>query len=106
MGEFIFPCCMDLESIGRGITFLTYKENHQIRGFSRHTNSKQKSHHGGMLSVVLVVKNYNLFGFKYLLVTAYYNPNTGNGKQQATIWKSVMGLKEILRNSSLQMIGD
>ena len=27
-------------------------------------------------------------------------------RQQATIWKSVMGLKEILRNSTLQMIGD
>ena len=31
-----------------------------------------------------------------LLVTDDYNPNTGNGKQQATICKSVMGLKEIL----------
>ena len=43
---------------------------------------------------------------KDLLVTDDYNPNTGNGKQQATIWKSVMGLNEILRNSALQMIGD
>ena len=57
-----------------------------------------------LLSVI--IKNYNLFQFKYLLVTAYYNPKTGNGKQQETIWKSVMGLKEILRNSTLQMIGD
>ena len=43
---------------------------------------------------------------KDLLVTDDYNPNTGNGKQQATIQKSEMGLNEILRNSVLQMIGD
>ena len=43
---------------------------------------------------------------KYLLVTDDYNPKTGNGKQQATIQKSVMGLNEILRNSTLQIIGD